>query len=99
MIPRIKSFTPIEGYQLIVTFDDGRTVRYDVADDIDAIPAFSGLRTEYGLFKNAQLDESRTCIYWSDQIDLPSDTIYEYGTACENDNISHVAEDISEYNP
>ncbi len=34
MIPRIKLFTPIEGYQLIVTFDDGRTVRYDVADDI-----------------------------------------------------------------
>lgn len=28
MVPRIKS------YQLLVSFDDGRMVRYDVADDI-----------------------------------------------------------------
>ena len=28
MVPRIKS------YQLLVSFDDGRRVRYDVADDI-----------------------------------------------------------------
>lgn len=24
-----------------------------------------------------QLDESRTCVFWSDEIDLPSDAIYE----------------------
>ena len=79
MIPRIKTFQPLEGFQLLVSFDDGYLVRYDVAEDIAAIPAFADLKTEYGLFENAQLDSSRTCIYWSDQIDLPSDTIYEYG--------------------
>ena len=79
MIPRIKAFTPKENYQLQVTFDDGHTVVYDVMEDIRALPAFKSLETEYGLFKNAQLDKSRTCIYWNDLIDLPSDTIYEYG--------------------
>ena len=81
MIPRIKSYQPLEDYQLLVSFDDGRKVRYDVADDIHSLPAFRDLETERGLFENAQLDKSRTCIYWNDRIDLPSDAIYEYGVA------------------
>ena len=40
----------------------------------------SVLKTEYGLFENYQLDESRTCVYWNDRVDLPSDTLLEYGT-------------------
>ena len=79
MIPRIQSYKPLAGYQLLVRFDDGRQVRYDVAEDIAAIPAFKDLQTEHGLFENAQLDKSRTCIFWNDRIDLASDTIYEYG--------------------
>ena len=35
----------------------------------------------YGLFKQTQLDISRTCVYWNDKIDLASDSIYEYGKA------------------
>lgn len=38
-----------------------------------------GLTTEIGLWSLAQLDSSKTCISWNEQIDLPSDTIYEYG--------------------
>lgn len=80
MIPRIRNIEPLKDFRLLVTFDDGKRVCYDVADDISALPAFADLKTEYGLFENPQLDSSRTCVYWSDQIDLPSDTIYEYGT-------------------
>ena len=32
-----------------------------------------------GLWKQFALDESRTCIYWNDRIDLASDSVYEYG--------------------
>ena len=63
MIPRIKSYQPLADFQLLVSFDDGRKVRYDVADDIKTLPAFRDLKTEPGLFENAQLDASRTCIY------------------------------------
>lgn len=38
------------------------------------------------MFENTQLDASRTCIYWNDQIDLPGDTIYEYGEALSYQN-------------
>lgn len=27
------------------------------------------------------IDKSRTCVYWNDRIDLPSDTLYEYGVS------------------
>ena len=41
-------------------------------------------KTETGLFNNFQLDPSRTCVYWSDRIDLPSDSILEYGKKLNN---------------
>ena len=55
---------------------------YDVADDIKTLPGYDVLMTEDKLFKNFSLDESRTIVSWTDDIDLPSDIIYEFGQAC-----------------
>lgn len=79
MIKRIRGFRPLSNYKLDVIFDDGRNVIYDMADDIETLPGYSDLKTIHGLFQQAQLDESRTCIYWNDWIDIPSDQIAEYG--------------------
>ena len=48
---------------------------------IPTITRYNGgwLKTVTGLFDQVQLDASRTCIYWNDEIDLPSDILYEYG--------------------
>lgn len=78
-LPRIKQVIPMDEYQLSVLFDDGRQVVYNVAEDIENISTFSDLRTVDGLWPQVQLDRSRTVVYWNDWIDLPSDTIYEYG--------------------
>lgn len=83
MIPRIKNVTPMKDFKLRVSFDDGKEVIYDVMEDIRDIPSYSDLVTIFGLFDQVQLDQSRTCIFWNDEIDLPSDTIYEYGTAVQ----------------
>ena len=79
MIPRIRSFVTLDNYLLLVTFDNGDRVLYDVKDDIQTLADFQVLKSEHGLFKNARLDSSRTCVYWTDRVDLPSDTILEYG--------------------
>ena len=81
MIPRIKSLAAMENFLLAVEFDDGHKVIYDVREDIDTLPTFRALQDVYGLFNQVQLDESRTCVYWNDEIDLASDCIYEYGVA------------------
>ena len=79
MIPRIKSIIDRNDYKLEVLFDDGRRVLYDVNEDINQIPDFKDLISIKGLWKQFVLDESRTCVYWNDRIDLASDSIYEYG--------------------
>lgn len=79
MIQRICSIQPLPDYVLSVSFDDGRKVLYDVKDDM-SLPGYSLLREVEGLFQQVQLDRSRTCVFWNDEIDLPSDAIYEFGT-------------------
>lgn len=78
MIPRIKCLAPLPSFMLSVSFDDGKRVLYDVKEDFN-LPGYSALRDVRGLFDQVQLDKSRTCVYWNEDIDLPSDTIYEYG--------------------
>lgn len=82
MIPRIAQIEPRNDCVLYVIFDDGKKVLYDVKDDIRTLPTYQALLTEHGLFQNFQLDASRTCVFWNDEIDLPSDIIYEYGISC-----------------
>ena len=50
MIPRIKSVKPKENYQLLIQFDDGETVIYDVLDDINTIDACPAV-IELNIFK------------------------------------------------
>ena len=79
MIPRIRSIEALDDFLLSVEFDDGRSVTYDVKEDIATVPTFRALTEVYGLFKQVQLDSSRTCVYCNDEIDLASDCVYEYG--------------------
>lgn len=81
MMPRIKEVTPLPDYFLRIIFDDGRKVLYDVKEDIEQIESYRALVSVHGLFNQVQLDPSRTCVYWNEEIDLPSDTLYEYGKA------------------
>ena len=77
MIPRIKYVKPLKGYLLHIVFDDGKDCIYDVKDDINTIKDYEDLENISGLFEQVQLDESRTCVFWNDYLDLASDAIYE----------------------
>lgn len=81
MIPRIREVVPMPNFCLRILFDDGKILLYDVKEDIDQIESYRDLIAIHGLFEQVQLDTSRTCVYWNDEIDLPSDTLYEYGKA------------------
>ena len=78
MIIRIKKIDILPDYKLLVAFDDGKVLLYDVKGDIRTMPGYDALLSNE-LFQEAKLDESRTCIFWTPEIDLPSDAIYEYG--------------------
>lgn len=72
-------------YILSVSFDDGKCVLYDLKEDMKQLPGYSDLSEIPGLCEKIHLDASRTCVYWNDYIDLPSDIIYEYGTEKKSD--------------
>ena len=97
MIQKISAITPLPDYMLSVLFDDGRRVLYDVKDDIKQLPGYRLLEDVAGLFEQVQLDESRTCVFWNDQIDLPSHTIYEYGNSMPiSQQIAQMVETLSD---
>lgn len=79
MIPRIKRVKPLDGFLLDIIFDDGKECIYDVNEDIDTVKGYEDLKYIHGLFNQVQLDESRTCVFWNDYIDLASDALYKYG--------------------
>ena len=79
MIPRITDAIAQDDFKLLVSFDDGTSVLYDVKDDIETIPSFRTLGLDPKMFNSFTIDESRTVISWTDQIELPSDTLREYG--------------------
>lgn len=96
MIIRIRELKAAPNYCLSVLFDDGKRVLYDVAEDMRKIPSYGLLEDVPGLFQQARLDQSRTCVYWNEDIDLPSDWIYEHGAEIapntEGDDKNAVAE-------
>lgn len=79
MLPKIKKVEPLENLKLKIEFDDHCIVIYDVMEDINAIPTYKDLLNKTGLFYQVKVDASRTVVYWNKFIDLPSDTLYEYG--------------------
>lgn len=83
MIPRIKTLKTRPDYMLEIVFTDGKKVIYDVKEDIQTLPGYGLLATLPGLFGQASVDESKTVVYWNDEIDLPSDTLYEYGKSIQ----------------
>lgn len=78
MIPRIKSIKALPDLILEVVFDDGYEVLYDVKEDL-GMPGFGVLSEIPGMFENFVLDESRSIVSWSKEVDLPSHALYEYG--------------------
>ena len=88
MIPRIRTVEPLDNFILRVSFDDGKCVLYDTKTDMDEIPSYRDLEKIHGLFSQVQLDQSRTCLFWNDYIDLPSDAVYEYGIDCVKEGIT-----------
>ena len=78
-LPKISKVSIIGNYILQVSFDDGKTVIYDIQEDIDTIPAYKDMVLKESLFRHYRIDESRTIIVWNDVFDLASDIIYKYG--------------------
>ena len=78
LLPTIISAKALDNYILEIVFDDGKKVHYDMKEDMKTLPNYYKLG-ENNLFEHFIVDPSGGCIIWTDEIDLPSDGLYEYG--------------------
>ncbi|MCR5430716.1 MAG: DUF2442 domain-containing protein [Eubacterium sp.] len=78
LLPKIIDVKALDNYILEIVFDDDKKVHYDMKEDMKTLPNYYKL-SENNLFKKFEVDESGGCIVWSEEIDLPSDILYEYG--------------------
>ena len=68
----------LEGTVIEMTFQDGKIIRYDMADGISVFPPLKELQTNRELFLSGKL-LSGYGIIWNDEIDFNENIIYEDG--------------------
>ena len=85
MFYRVQSVEPKDDFILSVLFTDGVKTEYDIKPLFAKWDVFNNLKTIKGLFQQVKVDAGGYGISWNDEIDLPSDTILEYGKAWDPD--------------
>ncbi len=83
------------GYRLVLTFEDGRRRRVDLAPHLDG-EVFEPLR-DLKRFRTARLNPDIDTVVWDNGADMSPDFLYEIGEPIEPDPIRNVAEERSEY--
>ena len=78
----------LEDVTVEVTFNDGKTIRYDMSKMFSKYPQLEELRRNRTLFENGHLDPSGFGIIWNDELDFDATSIYECGQVVGQEEIS-----------
>jgi hypothetical protein len=81
---KIKAIEPLPELVLLVSFDDGRRVRFDPTEYLAGYAGYDVFSVAPGLFQCAKIDKSRTHVCWTESVFLPADVIYENGRIVED---------------
>lgn len=65
-------------------------VWYDTKTLVDCIPQFVELQTKNGLFEQIRVDQGGYGVFWNDDLDIDSDTIWEDGTLIETQKETNI---------
>ena len=79
MTPKIKSVEPLPDRVLLVSFDDGRLVRFEPTEYLAGYAGYDVFSVAPGLFNLVKIDRARQHVYWTDVVSLPGSLIYTEG--------------------
>lgn len=82
MTPKIKTIEPLPDRVLLVSFDDGRRVRFEPTEYL-LYAGYDVFSLAPNLFNSAKLDKGRKNVYWTESIFVPADLIYAEGQNVE----------------
>ena len=66
-----------EEYVMEISFSDGTTKLFSIRDNCENYPELRPLLKDRLLYESGKLLPQGTGIYWNDEIDIPSDALYE----------------------
>lgn len=79
MINKIIAVKAIHDFEIIATFQNGISKKYDMKNLFDIFPQFKDFLVIEGLFEQVQVDVGGYGISWNDDLDLAADDIWEDG--------------------
>lgn len=80
---KIKAIEPLPDRVLLVSFDDGRRVRFEPTEYLAGYAGYDVFSVAPGLFNQAKPDRARRCVCWTESVFLPADLIYAEGQIIE----------------
>ena len=69
----------LEDVTLEMTFQDGKIIRYDMAQMFSKYPQLEELRKNRKLFESGHLDMTGFALIWNDELDFDATSIYDDG--------------------
>lgn len=90
MFHRIEAVRALADYIIEVKFLGGVVKNYDTKIIADSIPQFVELQTKSGLFEQVKVDQGGYGVFWNDDLDIDSDTIWEDGTLIETQKETNI---------
>ncbi len=83
IVPKIKNVKPSNGFNLLVTFDNGTIKEFDVEPYIKDFKAFSPIKNKT-LFDKVYVDAFGFSIAWNEDIDIDRYDVWEFGQVLVN---------------
>ena len=77
----------LENVVVEMTFQDGKTFRYDMSKMFSKYPQLKELQTNRKLFESGHLDPGGYGIIWNDELDFDAMSIYENGELVKQEDI------------
>jgi len=91
MTHKIISVSAMKNHILLVGFQNGVEVTYDISNLYHIFPQFKIFETNIDLFEKVKVDIGGYGIYWNDDLDLNSEDIWENGVEVNQKEIDAVA--------
>jgi len=79
--PNLKSVRPDGDRRVVVTWNDGAESTIDVSKHIVDYVVFAPLRKDDELFRSVVVGAWGWCIHWSDEMEIPADTLWRIALA------------------
>ena len=95
MFEKIMKVHPLNNYILEATFQDGSIRIFDMKSEIESKSYYAPLKQDPELFGKVRPTETGSAVFWTDEIDMASEWIWDHGDEINSKNKQIIDNPIS----